>query len=106
MAATRAISFALSSDEALDTVKEFALTIAAPFHLGLGSLACILFTSTFVHPGKGTPTLPAKILRVLLAVPALYGFYDFGFGHYTSYDPRFSPGVRNYSQFQCINVET
>lgn len=96
MAATRAIRFALSSDEALATAKEFVLTIAPPFYLGLGSLACILFTSTFVHPGKGTPTLPAKLLRVLLAVPALYGFYDFAFRHYTSYDPRLSPGVREF----------
>lgn len=72
---------------------ELASNVLPPLLVGLVSLTAINFNLTF-SPSSTTSARGLKAWRLLLAIPALYGFYDFGFGHYKEHNERVPAGVR------------
>lgn len=91
---SRALINATHSATTLQTEIEFALAIGPPLHLGVGLLAIVLFSLTYLDPVTKKSSVPAHILRSICGLGAIYGFYDFGFGHYVTHDDRISRQVR------------
>lgn len=90
----RALVNATHSEATMQVEIEFASTVGAPLSIGLAALTIVLFSFTYMDHTTKKTIAPANILRVGMGLVSIYGAYDFGFGHYKTYDERISRQVR------------
>lgn len=103
---TRALFNATNSVATKQTEIEFALAVGPPLHLGVVLLTIVLFSLTYLDPVTKRSSVSAHALRVVCGLGAIYGFYDFGFGHYVIHDDRISRQVRSLAAWRFLAAQT
>jgi hypothetical protein len=83
------------TDVYLHAARAFVHTVIPPLILGLVALTAVLFSFTYVDPVTKKPTLRASIFRLGMGLVSICSFYDFGFGHFLTYDENVSRQVRD-----------
>ena len=89
----RAFVSAVLSDSAMQTELGFASTLGPSLFVALIGLAAVLLSFTYMDPVTKKTTVSANMFRMGMGLVSIYGAYDFGFGHYTTYAERISRQV-------------
>jgi hypothetical protein len=90
----RALINASHSESTMRVEREFASKVGTPLFVGLAALVVVFFSFTYTDHVTKKTTGPGNILRIGMGLVSIYGAYDFGFGHYKTYDERLSRQVR------------